>query len=392
MSNEINNYINYYRYLLRQIYYSSSEDYIIYKLKNILLELNYQPNEINNMLYDFYYNSGFDYSLEYITNISLPENNNYSLPEEQINNNSLSEEQINNNSLSEEQVNNNLLEEYLNNNILLEDYNNNTLENQVVLTNITRELFNNQYNRIYIINEPLDYNTIDLLLQSTTQLDNTHELSNVINNDNVNNNVNNVDNNNNVNNVDNNNNLIQDSVNVDNVDNVDTHEVRNVDNVDTHEVRNVDNVDTHEVRNVDNVDNNNNLIQDSVNIFDGPYGNNITFITRQRIFPYFRNTDDRITSIRNILYSIINNRLPEYQDVVVSLDEEEFNKLPCKVLDNDLQENCCICIEQFKKNDTVIEAPCKHIYHKDCITDYLINYNYKCPICRVEIGKPKYNI
>ena len=63
MSNENNEYIYYYRYILRQIYYSSSEDYIIYKLKKILLELNYEISEINNMLYNFYYDK-CDYTEE----------------------------------------------------------------------------------------------------------------------------------------------------------------------------------------------------------------------------------------------------------------------------------------------------------------------------------------
>ena len=57
-----------------------------------------------------------------------------------------------------------------------------------------------------------------------------------------------------------------------------------------------------------------------------------------------------------------------------------------------MTQTCSICLCDIVRSDKTEKLRCKHIYHKDCITDYLINYNYKCPICRIEIGKPKYNI
>ena len=44
------------------------------------------------------------------------------------------------------------------------------------------------------------------------------------------------------------------------------------------------------------------------------------------------------------------------------------------------------------KDEKVTSLKCNHTYHHECITPYLKEYNYKCPICRAEVGKAKYNI
>ena len=46
-------------------------------------------------------------------------------------------------------------------------------------------------------------------------------------------------------------------------------------------------------------------------------------------------------------------------------------------INNENIEYCCICMENMIINDCVLEMPCKHIYHKDCIEEYLKNYRTK---------------
>ena len=53
---------------------------------------------------------------------------------------------------------------------------------------------------------------------------------------------------------------------------------------------------------------------------------------------------------------------------------------------------CPICLEPIKKNDNVPKLKCKHYFHVDCLSTYLKNYSYQCPICRVELGKTKTHV
>ncbi|KAM7523301.1 hypothetical protein LguiA_013203 [Lonicera macranthoides] len=42
---------------------------------------------------------------------------------------------------------------------------------------------------------------------------------------------------------------------------------------------------------------------------------------------------------------------------------------------------CVICTDSFTVNDKAIRLPCKHVYHKDCIVEWL-DQNNTCPLCR----------
>ena len=48
-------------------------------------------------------------------------------------------------------------------------------------------------------------------------------------------------------------------------------------------------------------------------------------------------------------------------------------------------------MDTLKKGDTVLDIECKHIFHSECLTEYLEKYNHICPICRKDIGKSKIN-
>ena len=67
------------------------------------------------------------------------------------------------------------------------------------------------------------------------------------------------------------------------------------------------------------------------------------------------------------------------------LNEEEFNNLEVNILEEDIDNDCSICIDNLKKGNEIIKLGCNHIFHKKCIKSYLLNYDNKCPLCRTII-------
>ena len=41
---------------------------------------------------------------------------------------------------------------------------------------------------------------------------------------------------------------------------------------------------------------------------------------------------------------------------------------------------CTICFDIFKENELLKQLNCKHIFHKECLSQWLLNEN-KCPVC-----------
>ncbi len=136
--------------------------------------------------------------------------------------------------------------------------------------------------------------------------------------------------------------------------------------------------------------------------------NNInTFIQNAPIFNLIRNmsnnieideptiinsNDDYVTfSVPISIYN--NNTQHNFEDVIVSLTDDEFNQLTCyECNDENNEKDCNICIECFNKGDSIVKLNCNHEFHKDCIKKWLCNNSTKCPVCRVEVAKGKANL
>jgi len=139
-----------------------------------------------------------------------------------------------------------------------------------------------------------------------------------------------------------------------------------------------------EINNNNEEINNNNEESNNINI------NNINNIN-ELLLNIFSNPELESNPIVNLL-SVFRNRYNNMEDVKVTLDETEIEKLTSYTLTKTLEEKCTICISELEEGNKVIELPCKHIYHCDCIKPLLLNYDYKCPVCRHDIGKHKINI
>jgi hypothetical protein len=76
-----------------------------------------------------------------------------------------------------------------------------------------------------------------------------------------------------------------------------------------------------------------------------------------------------------------------FEDVVVTLSQEDFDKFPRDTLTEDNVQNytnkvCNICIESYNVGETVVQLPCDHNFHLNCIQNWLCKEKVNCPICR----------
>ena len=95
-------------------------------------------------------------------------------------------------------------------------------------------------------------------------------------------------------------------------------------------------------------------------------------------------------STQGIFNSLLSETIME--DVVSTLDDSEKDKLKVYKSIEKKEEKCTICMSEINVDEQVCDLPCAHTFHDECIQPWLNHYNYKCPVCRKEVGKPKYNI
>jgi hypothetical protein len=103
-----------------------------------------------------------------------------------------------------------------------------------------------------------------------------------------------------------------------------------------------------------------------------------------------------LSDIISIIYSY--NRQLEYEqqlDEVLerSMDDVQLQRQDDVEIDITRQpysltdkkcECCCICMEQYKDEDTVSILKCEHSFHSECIEEWG-HYKANCPICKEEI-------
>jgi hypothetical protein len=109
----------------------------------------------------------------------------------------------------------------------------------------------------------------------------------------------------------------------------------------------------------------------------------------------------RVLNIMNVLIppaaqadavgdAVSQQELQQMQDFKRIVPDEELAKLQV-VAFSELQtdeKNCSICLDEFLAESQLYTIPCKHLFHKECLADWVAE-NYKCPVCRGEIAKYK---
>lgn len=95
---------------------------------------------------------------------------------------------------------------------------------------------------------------------------------------------------------------------------------------------------------------------------------------------------------QNPFQDVIQEELP-MEDIKLVVKKEELENIP-KHLYKDVCEEikikndkCLICCEDYMEYDELSLLPCLHIFHSNCINNWLLKYSHKCPHCRQNIAK-----
>ena len=235
--------------------------------------------------------------------------------------------------------------------------------------------------------------------------------------------------------IDNNNNTIDDTINNNNTIDTDTDTNTDtntdIDTIDDNANTIDDNANTNDANtnDVNTIDDNPNTFDDNANantnnqplshvhiiqllqnipFMPSSYGfqtininNNVQFHQNPQMFTS-NNLNNLSIGIPNSIINVFSNyyenvipipiNLNNLSDVVVSTDKKDLESIKIIKLETQLDAQCGICMSSLNINDEVPEIKCEHVFHKDCIMPYLTDYNYKCPICRTELGNPHYLI
>ena len=104
------------------------------------------------------------------------------------------------------------------------------------------------------------------------------------------------------------------------------------------------------------------------------------------------NSQDQLLETLTQLLNMPILQPPPMEDVKTTLDDSDLESLEVKTASKDMDTTCSVCMTKILKDNKYIDLPCKHTFHESCISTWLKEYNYKCPVCRKECGKPKYDI
>lgn len=104
------------------------------------------------------------------------------------------------------------------------------------------------------------------------------------------------------------------------------------------------------------------------------------------------NSQDQLLETLTQLLNMPILQPPPMEDVKTTLDDSDLESLEVKTASKDMDTTCSVCMTKILKDNKYIDLPCEHTFHESCISTWLKEYNYKCPVCRKECGKPKYDI
>jgi hypothetical protein len=86
---------------------------------------------------------------------------------------------------------------------------------------------------------------------------------------------------------------------------------------------------------------------------------------------------------------------PEDYELLLRLDDtlerptaskQNVDSLPRVRAEDAVGQVCTVCLDPFRLNDTISMLPaCEHIFHKDCVSKWLLERHRTCPLCNAEV-------
>ena len=91
------------------------------------------------------------------------------------------------------------------------------------------------------------------------------------------------------------------------------------------------------------------------------------------------------------IFSPVYHQIPTYHDYYAQDGSEQIKShITKETFDSFKEKNhdstCAICLETNNEG-TVTELPCKHYFHKECISKWLLHESTKCPMCKKNCQK-----
>jgi len=89
---------------------------------------------------------------------------------------------------------------------------------------------------------------------------------------------------------------------------------------------------------------------------------------------------------RNLHQDIIDRSLyeqPAFKQVIAPLAKELLSSVVFD--DNIVEKECPIDMDPFQNGEDLLRLPCKHLFRKSSIMNWLENRSAKCPVCRYQL-------
>mmetsp|Transcript_81230 Transcript_81230/g.128477 ORF Transcript_81230/g.128477 Transcript_81230/m.128477 type:complete len:256 (-) Transcript_81230:6-773(-) len=115
------------------------------------------------------------------------------------------------------------------------------------------------------------------------------------------------------------------------------------------------------------------------------YGSRVKSVNGKRNVPEMiialqESCDIRMEVARSLEIELLDEMISRDKKMWNPLLEDVFNSLPERHCSCCKNTSCAVCLEEFD-DEMVLQLPCKHAFHRDCISGWLLNRSTRCPLC-----------